>query len=332
MAGVWVNPAHGTEAGRRALRQAAQEAESSVFRRAKPKPTLVPKRKTYDLSKKLLLRKPKVPSPTLRYGVARQGRVGVEYEHQGVKGWGPDETAARASWEQNRAMSKRDDWEVPMDHFMPATPRTRPNYRDGSGNVVGKRMTGAVTGVAKPKKVQPTRTAPRTAAAAMPDFTKPPIPPHLIGKRDRRYNPEHGRQRRLGVAAAGAGIGGGLAIHSGVRDVRAETRHVRGINPDVIKVPAEPRKPPSQKREGGKFRSLTDEERQSHQRRYERELGHHRTMSETRSGLEAARNAAERGAIVSRRSAGKLGVGAGLLAASAGIGRYGRSRSNREWR
>lgn len=48
-----------------------------------------------------------------------------------------------------------------------------------------------------------------------------------VGKAYRSYDPEDRRQRRLGAAAAGSGIGGGLLVHSGVKDVKADTKSLR---------------------------------------------------------------------------------------------------------
>lgn len=51
----------------------------------------------------LRLIKPKAAKPIIRGGVTRAGKVGMEFEHEGVKGWGTSESAAHAAWQQNRA-------------------------------------------------------------------------------------------------------------------------------------------------------------------------------------------------------------------------------------
>lgn len=143
-----------------------------------------------EVGKKLKLRLPRkavqaAQGPYAVHGVVHRGTPGVGIFHEGkMTAWGPNESAA---WETHKvsAVGKRGDWSVPFDHFDAPTPRLRPNYRTGTA-AVGKRMpSGAVTGVAKPKRVQPTRVAARkTPGAGIPmrDDTAPPIPAHLIGK------------------------------------------------------------------------------------------------------------------------------------------------------
>lgn len=85
-----------------------------------------------------------------------------------------------------------------IDPELPITPSYagRANYRSGTA-AVGKRMTGAVEGTGKPKRVQPPRNPARQTPGAgitppqvepNADRSKPPIHPSLIGKGLRASN------------------------------------------------------------------------------------------------------------------------------------------------
>lgn len=280
-------------------------------------------------------------------------------------------------------MGKRDSWEVPMDHFEPARPRQRPNYRDGSGNVVGKRITatGAVAGVAKPKKVQATRTAARTAPRMLPIGT-PPIPPSMVGKRffsagqrrkmasrgqanpdgsypiksqhdvvnaerllhfsspakqaevrarirsfeaskrDRSYNPEHNRQRRLGLATAATAAGGIALGTKGIRGVRAQTRVART---------AATREADRLKRSvnlGHEYREVRRNDKGA--------VSHEVPLRWTKEDRAAPHvlGAIPKHMVAkpTRRQSLEVGGGAALVATSGGLHHYSRSRANREWR
>jgi len=142
------------------------------------------------VGKGLRLRRVKVPQPILRHGVTRAGRVGVEYVHEGVKGWGLNETAARASWQSNRAM------------------RIGKRAQDGSGNATGRKFTEAANPRSKKAVVKPN---------AMPSIASAPEPLAPVGKAapgswktiDQRQQSQYRarRYKRRGIAAATTGLG-----------------------------------------------------------------------------------------------------------------------------
>lgn len=99
-----------------------------------------------------------------------------------------------------------------------------------------------------------------------------------FSKAARYYDPEDRRQRRLGAAASGAGITGGLLARSGVKQVQRETRALHGAQAHAIKVLAQPNH-----REHLALQKIAD-------------------------------NAGERGSFLIRpRAAGKIGLGATLV-------------------
>lgn len=210
--------------------------------------------------------------------------------------------------------------------------RGRANYRTGTAGV-GKRMTtGAVAGVAKPKRVTPPRNPARsTPGAGMPTTfsSKPPIHPSLVGKRSRNMDPDERRNRRLGMGAGALALGGGGLVTSGVRGIRRDSQHRKAIDPAVIHVPNEPTRPATHKLEGGKRVELTGPERKKAQALHDERLGRYTRHKATREALETAHRST--GFHVSPRSGGKLGGGVAALAGSAALIHHGHNRANRRW-
>lgn len=135
-------------------------------------------------------------------------------------------------------------------------------------------------------------------------------PSMLVRKRERNYDEEHSRQRRLGAGAMGSALGGGALIYSGGRDIGRASEKLRlknntqnpergGVAPNGTRV---------------KSNAATDVKT--------KQLILLDRHGDRLKGAFAA---------VTPRSGGKVAGGLGLLATAGGINRYAHSNRNRKW-
>lgn len=144
-----------------------------------------------------------------------------------------------------------------------------------------------------------------------------------VAKAYRRHDPEDVRQRRLGGAIASSGIAGSALITSGARDITGDTRRIRDIA-HGYHVGREPAKPPMQRREGGRYVALSDEEKQAARDAYDIAMGRYNRKKATGEALHFV--ATKKPAVVTGRAAGKIGAGLGLVGLGATLARRSHSR------